>query len=96
MSERASNLQGRVHKCKDCPNRTIEPNCHHPDRCEYWARIEEEKARRYAQRQDEGIADAKDVKYAKQQNRGSYKAYFGTGNHFRSPRGHTILRGGGR
>lgn len=26
--------------CKGCENRTVEPNCHNPDRCEKWAEFQ--------------------------------------------------------
>lgn len=85
---------GKMHKCMNCPDRTTEPNCHHPDRCEYWRKVEEERAERYAKRQADAIAGARDIRYAKHASRGTFKAYFGTGNHFRKPEGHTILKGG--
>lgn len=27
----------RKSPCKDCPDRTVEPNCHDPERCQKWA-----------------------------------------------------------
>lgn len=29
--------------CKGCKDRTLDPNCHHADRCERWAAYEERK-----------------------------------------------------
>ena len=39
-----------MNDCHNCPNRTIEPNCHNTERCEKWAahvaRVQANYARR--------------------------------------------------
>lgn len=34
---------GKIVCPKDCPNRSVSPNCHNPDICEKWKRHLEEK-----------------------------------------------------
>lgn len=40
-------------ECYGCSKRTAEPNCHHPDRCEYWARHMERQNKKYEARRIE-------------------------------------------
>ena len=42
-------------ECNGCPDRTIEPNCHNPDTCPYWAKKEAEKKKRYAETQERAL-----------------------------------------
>lgn len=51
--------------CQGCDKRTIEPNCHHPDRCEKWAEFETKKQARYKARADMAMLDAVRVSYDK-------------------------------
>lgn len=30
-------MAGPSSPCRDCPDRTVEPNCHDPERCPKWA-----------------------------------------------------------
>lgn len=32
-------------KCKGCPDRSLDPNCHNPEICPYWAEHTDRKAK---------------------------------------------------
>jgi hypothetical protein len=58
-----------VSACKDCPRRTVEPNCHNVETCPDWAKEEAKKAERYRKKQDEMMLSETRVHYDKSSGR---------------------------
>lgn len=79
--------------CKDCPERSYEPNCHNVETCEHWRRHMEEQQRKYDARKLTAQMKKPPPKYEKH---GKNSRYF-TGNKenlSRTRKGCTTVKGG--
>lgn len=43
--------------CKDCPDRSTDPNCHNPETCIHWAKYINAKEREYQARRECRMVD---------------------------------------
>lgn len=86
----------KTNACQGCAKRTTEPNCHHPDRCEFWKQHMEEQNARYAERKANAQLARPPWKYDKHGNGRSSMYYSGNKENLcRTRRGCTTVRGGG-
>ena len=77
--------------CKDCPRRSIEPNCHNADTCEAWAAHMAEREKVYAQRTLDNDASLPPSSYKKHGRQGGQ--YVRGIERPRVPRGRTVISG---
>lgn len=56
-------------ECQGCTKRTVEPNCHNVETCEFWARHMAEREKKYAERELEQLSAAPRSKYRKAGNK---------------------------
>lgn len=81
--------------CKSCPDRTLEPNCHHPDRCEKWKKHEEQRQKVYAERAM--YMNETSIPRLKYDKHGGHSGYYSGSRDdtasCKKKRGHTFLRG---
>ena len=78
--------------CQGCPKRSIEPNCHNAETCEYWAQHMAEQARKYAEREQEQRLRRPDTSFVKNGNRQG-GLYIRGAKRPRVPKGRTIVKG---
>ena len=81
-------------ECQGCTRRTVEPNCHNVETCEYWAKHMAEQERKYAERELDQRMRRPDTRYIKN---GSQKCglYIRGEKRPTVPRGRTIVKGEG-
>ena len=80
--------------CQGCKRRSIEPNCHNVETCEYWARHMAEREKEYADRELRQLSNRDQTKYKKNGNR-SGGLYIRGEKRTRVPRGRTEVKGEG-
>ena len=79
--------------CQGCERRSVEPNCHNIETCEYWARHMAEREKEYAERELNQLTSRDKAKYRKNGN-GKGSRYIHGENKPRVPRGRTVVKGG--
>ena len=81
-------------ECQGCTRRTVEPNCHNEDTCEFWARHMAERRRTYDEREVERRIARPETKYIKNTTqKGS--TYIRGEKRPTVPRGRTLVKGEG-
>lgn len=80
--------------CHGCERRSVEPNCHNTETCEYWAKHMAELERKYAERKLEQDSARKDSRYIKSGN-GKSGTYIRGEKRSMTPRGRTVVKGEG-
>lgn len=57
-----------MNECYGCTRRSIEPNCHSPETCEFWARHTEKQKAMYAQKKTAAELARPKARYLKSGN----------------------------
>lgn len=81
--------------CQGCTRRSIEPNCHNVETCEYWARHMAEREKEYSERELRQLSNRAQTRYRKNGN-GQGSIYIRGEKSTRVPRGRTVVKGGAK
>ena len=80
--------------CQECERRSIEPNCHNIETCEYWARHMAAQEKKYDARKMNQLASRTSTHYAKNKSPNGGQYIRGV-RHPKVPKGRTIVKGEG-